>query len=236
VTLDVVDATGKLVRSYSSEAAAAAEATTPGAEEDEEAPRRVRPAPRVPKEQGLNRFTWDLAYPGPRDGSGRVGSNGPTAVPGRYQVRLTANGATQTQPLVLREDPRIAKDGVTLADLRDQFDHNMRVRDLVSDVNRAVARVREARGRLRDGAGAAADTLGKLRALEAKLVTPPVRYSTPALQAHITYLYGMTSQADQRVGRDAKERYVVLRRELDGVVAQLNQLLGSDRTNAQAAR
>ena len=63
-----------------------------------------------------------------------------------------------------------------------------------------------------------------------------MRYSTPALQAHITYLYGMTSQADQRVGRDAKERYVVLRRELDGVVAQLNQLLGSDRTNAQAAR
>ena len=236
VTLDVVDATGKLVRSYSSEAAAAAEATTPGGEEDEEAPRRVRPAPRVPKEQGLNRFTWDLAYPGPRDGSGRVGSNGPTAVPGRYQVRLTANGATQTQPLVLREDPRVAKDGVTLADLRDQFDHNMRVRDLVSDVNRAVARVREARGRLREGAGAAADTLGKLRTLEAKLVTPPVRYSTPALQAHITYLYGMTSQADQRVGRDAKERYVVLRRELDGVVAQLNQLLGSDRTNAQAGR
>ena len=236
VTLDVLDETGKLVRSYSSEAAAAAEATTPGSEEDEEAPRRVRPAPRVPKEQGLNRFTWDLAYPGPRDGSGRVGSNGPTAVPGRYQVRLTANGATQTQPLVLREDPRVAKDRVTLADLRDQFDHNMRVRDLVSDVNRAVARVREARGRLREGAGAAADTLGKLRALEAKLVTPPVRYSTPALQAHITYLYGMTSQADQRVGRDAKERYVVLRRELDGVIAQLNQLLGSDRTNAQAAR
>ena len=158
VTLDVLDETGKLVRSYSSEAAAAAEATTPGGEEDEEAPRRVRPAPRVPKEQGLNRFTWDLAYPGPRDGSGRVGSNGPTAVPGRYQVRLTANGATQTQPLVLREDPRVAKDGVTLADLRDQFDHNMRVRDLVSDVNRAVARVREARGRLREGAGAAADT------------------------------------------------------------------------------
>ena len=109
-------------------------------------------------------------------------------------------------------------------------------RDLVSDVNRAVTRVREAHARLRDAAGATGDTLEKVRALEAKLLTPPVRYSTPGLQAHITYLYGMTNQADQKVGRDAKERYAVLRRELDGLVAQLNQLLGPDRMNAAAAR
>jgi hypothetical protein len=146
------------------------------------------------------------------------------------------NGVPQTQPLVVREDPRVAKDGVTLADLRDQLDHNMRVRDLVSEVNRAVARVRDARTRLNGASGAAADTLAKLRALESRLVTPPIRYSTPGLQAHITYLYGMTNQADQRVGRDAKERYAVLRRELDGIVMQLNQLLGPDRSAATATR
>ena len=235
VTLDVLDEAGKRVQSFSSEAAAAATPVA-GGEDDEDAPRRARPAPRVAKEQGLNRFTWDLSYPGPRDGTGRVAGGGPTAVPGRYQIRLTANGVSQTQPLVLREDPRVAKDGVTLADLRDQFDHNMRVRDLVSDVNRAVARVREADTRLRSASGAAADTLEKVRAIEAKLVTPPIRYSTPALQAHITYLYSMTNQADQRVGRDAKERYTVLRRELDGVVSQINQLLGADRTSAEALR
>jgi photosystem II stability/assembly factor-like uncharacterized protein len=236
VTLDVLDESGKLVRSFSSEAGAAADAVAGGSEDEEEAPRRARPTPRVPKEQGLNRFTWDLAYPGPRDGAGRVGGGGPTAVPGRFQVRLTANGVTQTQPLLVREDPRVAKDGVTLADLRDQFDHNVRVRDLVSDVNRAVARLREARTRLRDASGAAADTLEKIRALEAGLVTPPIRYSTPGLQAHITYLYSMTNQADQRVGRDAKTRYAVLRRELDGLVTQVNQLLGPDRQNADRAR
>jgi hypothetical protein len=232
----VLDEGGKLVRSFSSEAGAAAEAVAGGGEDDEDTPRRARPAPRVPKEQGTNRFMWDLAYPGPRDGAGRVGGSGPTAVPGHYEIRLTANGVTQTQPLVVREDPRVAKDGVTLADLRDQFDHNMRVRDLVSDVNRAVARLRDAHTRLRDASGAAADTVEKIRALEAKLVTPPIRYSTPALQAHITYLYGMTNQADQRVGRDAKERYVLLRRELDGVVTQINQLLGRDQQNADRAR
>jgi len=236
VTLDILDDAGKLVRSFSSEAQAAAETAAGGGEDDEESPRRARPAPRVPKDQGLNRFTWDLAYPGPRDGNGRMTGNGPTAVPGRYQVRLTVNGASQTEPLVVREDPRVAKDGVTIADLRDQFEHNMRVRDLVSDVNRTVARAREAHTRLSSGTGASADTLEKVRALEAKLLTPPIRYSTPGLQAHITYLYGMTNQADQRVGRDAKERYAELKRQLDGIVSQLNQLLGPDRQNTNAGR
>jgi hypothetical protein len=108
----------------------------------------------------------------------------------------------------------------------------MRVRDLVSDANRAVARVRAVRSRLRDAGASASDTLAKVNVLEAKLVTPAIRYSTPGLQAHITYLYGMTNQADQRVGRDAKERYAVLRHELDAIVAQLNQLLGPDRQSA----
>jgi len=232
VTLDVLDDAGKLVRSFSSESGAAQETAASGGDDDEEGPRRARPTPRVPKEQGLNRFIWDLSYPGPRDGNGRVAGGGPTAVPGRYRLRLTANGMSQIQPLVLREDPRVAKDGVTLADLRDQFDHNVRVRDLVSDANRAVSRARSADTRLRDGTGAAADTLAKLRGIEAKLITPSIRYSTPALQTHITYLYGMTNQADQRVGRDAKERYATLRRELDAIVAQMNQLLGPDRQTA----
>ena len=61
----------------------------------------------------------------------------------------------------------------------------------------------------------------------AKLLTPSVRYSQPGLQAHITYLYGMTNQADQKVGRDAVERYRVLRRELDAIQAEARAALGA---------
>ena len=236
VTLDILDDAGKLVRSFSSERLASGESAAAGGEDEEEGPRRARPMPRVPNQQGLNRFIWDLTYPGPRDGGGRISANGPAAVPGRYRVRLTANGVTQLQPLVVREDPRVTKDGVTLADLRDQFQHNMRVRDLVSDANRAVARAREAQARLRAASGAAGDTARKIDEVVARLVTPPVRYSAPGLQTHITYLYGMTNQADQRVGRDAKERYTVLRRELDGILAQLDSLLGRDRPSTEAVR
>jgi hypothetical protein len=131
-----------------------------------------------------------------------------------------------TQPLSVLMDPREAKDGLTIAQLQEQFNHNMRVRDMVTEVNQLVANVDAARQRLKSAGGAAADTLHKLDALREKLVTPAVRYSKPELQAHIQYLYSMTTQADQKIGRDAVERLKVLRTELDQRLAVARALLG----------
>jgi hypothetical protein len=130
-----------------------------------------------------------------------------------------------TQPLTVLIDPREAKDGVTIADLREQLQHNMRVRDMVTEVNQLVATVDSARQRLKN-AGGAADTLRRLDALREKLVTPAVRYSKPELQAHIQYLYSLTTQADQKIGRDAIDRYKTLRAELDRRQAEAKELLG----------
>jgi hypothetical protein len=47
-----------------------------------------------------------------------------------------------------------------------------------------------------------------------------VRYNKPGLQAHIQYLASMTSNVDQKIGRDAVERYLVLKKELDALKAQ----------------
>ena len=110
--------------------------------------------------------------------------------------------------------------------LREQFQHNMRVRDMVTEVNQLVANVESARQRLKNASGPAADTLRRLDALRAKLVTPPIRYSKPELQAHIQYLSGMTMRADQKVGRDALERADVLRKELDEATAAIDRAIG----------
>jgi hypothetical protein len=123
-------------------------------------------------------------------------------------------------------DPRVERDGVTLADLREQLAHNLRVRDMVSEVNAMVQRIDAARQRLAGASGAARDTLARLEALRARIVTPPIRYSKPELQAHIQYLYGMTLGADQKVGRDALERYRQLRGELDQVEREVLPLVG----------
>jgi hypothetical protein len=148
--------------------------------------------------------------------------------PGKYQVRLTAGGTTKTQPITVLIDPRIAAEGTTVADLREQYQHNLRMRALVSDVNRVVARVQGAENRLRGASGAAADTLAKVQAIAAKLLSDPVRYGKPGLQAHITYLNSMTNGVDQKIGRDAITRYQTLDRELAALKSELDRVLGPE--------
>jgi len=235
ITLEVVDASGAVIRRFSSEGAGEREQSPeqPGMR----APEMVTVGtPRLPNAAGLNRFTWDMTLAPPIDptrerggggGGGGGRGSGPVIVPGSYTLRLAAGGKTMTQPLTVLIDPREAKDGVTIADLREQFQHNTRVRDMVTEVNQLVANVESARQRLKNAGGAAADTLKRLDALRAKLVTPAVRYSKPELQAHIQYLYSMTTQADQKIGRDATDRYKALRTELDQRQAEAKALLGT---------
>ena len=226
VTLEVLDARGIVVRSFSSEGAREVATAEPSMRQMA----TVRSGtPRLPRGLGMNRFTWDLTLPGAWSmNAAQTGRNGPAIVPGRYQVRLTAGTMTVTQALTVRIDPRAAVDGITIADLQAQFNHNVKVRNLVTEVNRLVATLDEQRRRLAASSGpVAADTLRGTNALRATVVTPPVRYSRPALQSHIQYLYGLTSQADQRIGRDATERYLTLRKELDVTMAKARALLGA---------
>jgi hypothetical protein len=223
VTLDVLDAAGTVVRSFVSDGAGETARTEPSMRQMV----TVREGtPRLPNVAGHNRFIWDLALAGPWDANpARRGRNGPTALPGTYTLRLTSGGTTATQPLTIQMDPRIARDGVTLADLREQLQHNLRARDMVSEVNLLANEIEEGRRRL-GTATSAADTLKQLEALRAKVIQPAIRYSKPELQTHITYLYSLTNQADQRIGRDAIRRYAVLRKELDDRIAEAKKLLG----------
>ncbi|MDH3571112.1 MAG: glycosyl hydrolase, partial [Gemmatimonadota bacterium] len=94
---------------------------------------------------GSHLFTWNLRYPGYTDFEGRIfwaaGNSGPSAVPGRYQVRLTVGDVVQTQEFEITIDPRIA-DQVTVAQLQERFDFALRIRDRVSDANEAVSWIR----------------------------------------------------------------------------------------------
>jgi photosystem II stability/assembly factor-like uncharacterized protein len=231
ITMEILDGAGKVVRKFSSAANAAAEDRGAGAEasagDDEEGGGfRFRGGPtRLERTAGMHRFTWDLRYAGPWQSAARPeGPNGPVAVPGKYSVRLSVGSWSATQPLSIALDPREVKDGITTAELREQFEHNMRVRDLVSEVDKAVARVREAQRTLR-AQGADAKKLDALDTLASHLITPAIRYSKPELQTNITYLYGMTNTADQKIGRDAVERYEELKKELDQRLAELDHLL-----------
>ena len=113
VTLEVLDNSGKLVRKYSSSDAA------PAIDPHLAIPRYwVRPPEHLSNEPGLHRFLWDMHYtPLPRRNpeysmqaiyeDTPPAPDSPWVMPGRYTVRLTADGKTYTQPLVVKMDPRV---------------------------------------------------------------------------------------------------------------------------------
>jgi hypothetical protein len=53
-----------------------------------------------------------------------------------------------------------------------------------------------------------------------------VRYARPGLQAHTSYLAGLGTRTDQKVGRDAFERLAVLQKDYARLKAEADKLLG----------
>jgi hypothetical protein len=137
--------------------------------------------------------------------------------PARYEARLTVGATVARASFNVLIDPRIAAEGVTAADLKEQYEHNARVRDLSAQAQQLLARVRTAMN------GATGESATKLRGIYEQLVNTPegVRYNKPGLQSHIQYLASMTANADQKIGRDAIARYQELKKEIDALEAQV---------------
>ncbi len=106
---------------------------------------------------GANRFRWNQRLAGWTDFEGRIfwaaGNQGPSVLPGRYQVRLTVDGESMTQDFEIRMNPRAVAQGVTLADLQARFDFALRIRDRVTDANEAVLRIRSIKTQIDDRLG-----------------------------------------------------------------------------------
>ena len=152
VVLDILDDAGKSVRTFSS-----ADPVEP-IETDLNVPTYwVRPRQQLAPNRGTHRFVWDLHYPPPKvlghdyPISAVYGDTprfplGPAVLPGTYTVRLSANGRSYTQPLVIRMDPRVQ---ITDAGLRMQRDIGLRMNDAIARDFAALGEVRAQRTLLR---------------------------------------------------------------------------------------
>jgi hypothetical protein len=209
VTVEVLDGKGTLLRRFSSEARGGGERDQPPVQLGMRRFSLERAGtPRLPKTAGHHRFRWDFALPGPWDPNPlRSGRQGPWVVPGAYQVRLTVGDWTATRRFRLLPDPRVVRDGVTQLDLEQQLTTALAARDLVSEVRMLAKEVADAR---KQGDNPA------LTALAARLTAESTRYPTPRLVEQTGFLYNMTGQADQRLGKDVTDRLV----ELRGLIAK----------------
>ena len=103
--------------------------------------------------KGLNRFVWNGRYQGAVGFEGMIlwsarAASGPKAPPGEYQVRVEAAGVSEETSVTLIADPRL--EGVTTADLVEQFELASRIRDRTSHANEAVIQIRDVRLQLED--------------------------------------------------------------------------------------
>jgi hypothetical protein len=185
---------------------------------------------------GMQRFTWDMRYSGPWAPNAPNGAGaGPMVPPGKYTVRLTAGGQTLTRSFELKVDPRVTRDGVTQADLEEQAAFLLKVRDAISDTRRLQQGIEEAMKKA-NVSGIPAAVPGStpaqtkfahpLQGLLARIVDQGGIYPQPMLLSQLQNVQRMVSQADQKVGKDALDRFNDLMKELQALQSELKQLGG----------
>jgi len=198
VKIEILDASGSVIRKYSS--------TKNEALDEPLDPDDKKPEKQIKLEEGLNRFVWDIHYeeanrvPGYFLWEYNDGAKGPLALPGNYQVRLTANGKSATASFELKIDPRVT---TSQSDLEKQFKLEMEVREQLNRVHEAVNQIQDVREQL-DGlkkrlvpADSTKAVLEGAAALDAKLIAvrdPLINFKISASEDSLAYAPGIDAK------------------------------------------
>jgi hypothetical protein len=227
LTLDILDASGTVVRSYRKGVNPDPDPRSQGHWPDW----WIRPSPVLSAEPGLHRFVWDIRYPRPRalsfsypisaiPGQTVPEPLGPLVPPGRYTVRLTVDGTSYTQPLTVRMDPRVT---TPVIDLRAQGQLAWRLWDGVNRSSDGAAKARDLAQQAR-----AAGNQGRADELTALAGAGGGGFgggggpmSFTRLTGNLTQLMQLVDDADRRPTTQIAAAAEQLLRTLDGLLARI---------------
>jgi photosystem II stability/assembly factor-like uncharacterized protein len=241
ITLEILDSSGKVIRKY-----------PPKKEESggdaEYSFRRGGNAGSLSADAGLNRFVWDLRYEGatkvPEAPLWGGDTDGPEALPGAYQVRLTVLGKSYTAPLEIKADPRLK---VSQEDLARQFDLLLKLRDKVTQTDDTIIAIRDLREqinaintRLKNDprskviadAGKALDK--KMTEVEEVLIQTEAKSGQDVLNFpvrlnnHLVALSGVVGSADSAPTKQSYEVFDMLSKDLDEQLSKWNAIVSTD--------
>jgi photosystem II stability/assembly factor-like uncharacterized protein len=243
VTIEIADSQGKLVRRFASN-------DQPESSEEE---LKKQPIPlywiRMPKtlsaEAGMHRWVWDLHYPAPLAVKYQYPISavphdtprsplGPTALPGQYTVRLTANGKTYSAPLAIKMDPRVK---VPPAGLQQQFNLEVRLAGALTRSSQALLQARSVQEQLKKlsaPAGTpAADAVKSFdHKLSALIQAPPSATNTAQtltrLNTDLGALYEAVGQADAAPTAAQIQAADAVEHTLDQLIQQWDQVRSVD--------
>ncbi len=241
ITLEILDSSGKVIRKYPKKEEAAGD-------EEEDFFSRGGNAGKLPADAGLNRFVWDLRYEGatkvPKAPLWGGNTDGPEALPGEYQVRLTVLGKSYTAPLEIKVDPRLH---LGSDDLAKQFDLLLKIREKVTETDDTIIQIRDLRDqmkaidtRLKDDprgkvigdAGKALDT--KMTAVEEALIQTKAKSGQDVLNFpvrlnnHLVALGGVVGSADSAPTKQSYEVFDMLSKALDEQMTKWKAIVATD--------
>ncbi len=229
--LEILDSTGTVLRSY-----------VP-ADSAEKRDRWAGAA--LPAKAGLNSLQWDLRIAPATTFPGMivwgVRTLAPVVPPGRYTVRLTANGQSATTGVEVRRNPWITD--VSDADLRAQYAFGIKVQQKVEEANQAVIGIRRVKAQLDDrlketddeGLRSAAQTLmTRISAVEADIYQVRNRSNQDPLNFPIKVnnrlanLLSMSERGDGRPGAGMEQVFEIMVKELAGYTDRLREIWTRD--------
>jgi hypothetical protein len=166
------------------------------------------------------------------------GTRGPLAVPGKYSVRMTVNGQTQTREFTLVKDPRVS---TTQQDFDEQFALLVKINDKLSAANDAVKTIRNVKYQIderkpkapKSFASVAAKLVTRLDTIEKAIYQTqnrsgqdPLNYPI-RLNNKIAALAGVVSSADTRPTKQSYAVFDTLAAQLTTQLSALHDALGS---------
>jgi len=147
VGVEILDAQGGVVRTYASD-----DPVEPLVEGRNTPDYWIRPHRALAAGSGFHRFVWDMHHERPAVNGfsypiSATFANTPRTpygswvAPGKYTVRLTVDGQSRSQPLIVKMDPRVK---ATAADLKLQYDTSRAIDALLRRTSAALRDIRAA--------------------------------------------------------------------------------------------
>jgi photosystem II stability/assembly factor-like uncharacterized protein len=241
--VEILDAEGQLVQSFTGITHKLTADSLAEVQEEEEYGYDKRQQPPTIK-TGLNTFTWDMCYPAPAFFKGIIlwGASplhGPLAPPGNYQVRFTAGGQVLTKSFEIRLDPRLKE--VSPADVQQQFQLAMMIRNATDTANQAVIQIRRLKDLIKKAGpvnAAHKDLLVRLSKIEEELYQvknqsgqDPLNFPIK-LNNRLAALESSVETGDARPTAGSYQVFKELSAELDRQLAELNALLLNKKVNS----
>ena len=194
------------------------------------------------KRPGLNRVIWSMREKPPRVPPAAqiagAGTRGPRLLPGVYTVRMTKAGKATETKLTVGLDRRVK---FSEADRKAQFDAAMKVHALFGDESAVMDRILALRGSLAKSGGALpegdplrktiADFDKKVDAVRKQIVATTEGGAITGeerLREHTDQLYGAILSYEGKPADYQIANIDALRRELDDVTKEFQQLIAKD--------